>query len=401
MNKIFSIVLLLALTNVQSDLYGQSKLAAYQFWTKYPTFCNSKDGVITYRISGGVKPYHVDRNGFNAKSPVNMIATNFAADFDTRDTFYIVDSAQNPSKLKFALENYGIWHDASFECVQQMGKENEYFYILDSVSMIHYPFRVSLRKLIPGSGWLDVDTFLIQKPDKKSINIKVKLRKNMLGNPDKNYISISDYAGCTTGTVGIDFNNNFEDPKIYLVPDTVKAVKNIIPDEKIELRINLNANFYKASWFKNDIATQVASATSYQIMESTNTTYTVRTVDAFGCKLEAKSYLIYYDSLVNNRTPDINDFIPTIFSPNDDGINDYFIPFVDNNVEKISQFQIFDRWGNQLFEAAGLDPNDEINGWNGKQKGADVLQGCYSYWIKYKLKNGKELSKKGEVQLVR
>jgi gliding motility-associated-like protein len=127
----------------------------------------------------------------------------------------------------------------------------------------------------------------------------------------------------------------------------------------------------------------------------------VRTVDAFGCKLEAKSYLIYYDSLVNERTPDINDFIPSMFSPNDDGINDYFSPFVDNNVEKISQFQIFDRWRNQLFEAAGLDPNDEINGWNGKQKGADVLQGCYSYWIKYKLKNGKELSKKGEVQLVR
>ena len=46
---------------------------------------------------------------------------------------------------------------------------------------------------------------------------------------------------------------------------------------------------------------------------------------------------------------DANIYIPNVFSPNDDGINDYVTIFTDHRVRRIVYFEIFDRWGNQVF----------------------------------------------------
>lgn len=53
--------------------------------------------------------------------------------------------------------------------------------------------------------------------------------------------------------------------------------------------------------------------------------------------------------------------LPNVFTPNDDGVNDYFQPFTPyHNVEKIDMI-IYNRWGRKVFETE--DPN--IN-WDGK-----------------------------------
>ena len=63
------------------------------------------------------------------------------------------------------------------------------------------------------------------------------------------------------------------------------------------------------------------------------------------------------------------------FSPNNDGLNDYFIP----SGQSISKFQmyIYDRWGEQLFFT------DDINiGWHGKMSdGSNYSTGYYNYII--------------------
>ncbi len=52
--------------------------------------------------------------------------------------------------------------------------------------------------------------------------------------------------------------------------------------------------------------------------------------------------------------------LPNVFTPNNDGYNDYFIPFPYHFVEKID-IKIFNRWGNLVFETQ----NPDIN-WDGK-----------------------------------
>ena len=45
-------------------------------------------------------------------------------------------------------------------------------------------------------------------------------------------------------------------------------------------------------------------------------------------------------------------YIPNIFTPNNDGVNDFFTIFGSVNVSRISQLQIFDRYGELVFVAA-------------------------------------------------
>ena len=60
------------------------------------------------------------------------------------------------------------------------------------------------------------------------------------------------------------------------------------------------------------------------------------------------------------------------------------------------QFLIYDRWGEKVFET-----NDINIGWDGTYKGEPLNIGVFVYFIKGKLKNGDDISKKGNVTLMR
>lgn len=66
--------------------------------------------------------------------------------------------------------------------------------------------------------------------------------------------------------------------------------------------------------------------------------------------------------------------LPNVFTPNDDGDNDLYIPFPYCFVDRI-EMQIYNRWGNLVFET-----NDPDILWDGKNlKGKDVAEGVYFY----------------------
>lgn len=68
-------------------------------------------------------------------------------------------------------------------------------------------------------------------------------------------------------------------------------------------------------------------------------------------------------------------FIPNAFSPNGDNLNDVFRP---SGTVKLKQMQIFNRWGELLYEQEGEDL-----GWDGKYQNERVMQGYYYYLIRY------------------
>ena len=63
------------------------------------------------------------------------------------------------------------------------------------------------------------------------------------------------------------------------------------------------------------------------------------------CRLYAQQEIDL--SKLNDKSKPI--YIPNIFSPNNDGKNDHFFP-MGSNEETYQYLQIFDRWGNLLFE---------------------------------------------------
>lgn len=61
-------------------------------------------------------------------------------------------------------------------------------------------------------------------------------------------------------------------------------------------------------------------------------------------------------------------YAPNIFSPNGDGINDHFF-LQSPDFGEIISFQIFDRWGNKVFESEESQMNQELSGWDGMHRG--------------------------------
>ena len=63
--------------------------------------------------------------------------------------------------------------------------------------------------------------------------------------------------------------------------------------------------------------------------------------------------------------------------------------------------QIYDRWGELLFENLNFLPNDEFFGWEGRAKGEDVNPGVYVYVIEVEYINGETEVFAGDVTVIR
>lgn len=88
-------------------------------------------------------------------------------------------------------------------------------------------------------------------------------------------------------------------------------------------------------------------------------------------------------------------FIPNVFSPNGDDINDIFsVTYV--NLDDLT-VQIYDRWGKFLFES-----NDKNFQWDGRFNGNPLPEGVYYFVMEYKLAGSEVIEQeKGTVTLIR
>jgi len=95
-------------------------------------------------------------------------------------------------------------------------------------------------------------------------------------------------------------------------------------------------------------------------------------------------------------------FIPNVFTPNGDGINDYFTLFgKQGGVDQIELLEIYDRWGNRLFETQNIAASIESQGWNGWYRGQPMSTGVYAYRIIYQYCDGTRYRLHGTVTLAR
>jgi gliding motility-associated-like protein len=90
-----------------------------------------------------------------------------------------------------------------------------------------------------------------------------------------------------------------------------------------------------------------------------------------------------------------NIYLPTAFSPNDDGRNDLF-EALGPDIETVS-LKIFNRWGGLVFEGNGAN-----SAWDGRIAGEDAPGGTYVYILEYlNLRSLESFQKSGQILLVR
>ena len=93
--------------------------------------------------------------------------------------------------------------------------------------------------------------------------------------------------------------------------------------------------------------------------------------------------------------------VPNVFSPNDDELNDAFTVFTENRNLIIKRMQIFNRWGDMVFEKVNFKPNDLDEGWQGDYKGRNLNPDVFVYRIELELLDGSVEVIVGDVTLIR
>lgn len=103
------------------------------------------------------------------------------------------------------------------------------------------------------------------------------------------------------------------------------------------------------------------------------------------------------DSLDITVEVDAKIYIPNAFSPNDDGINDtFFISPFGKSLASIQHFEIYDRWGNVVYDYN----NTAQNGWDGRHLESQTSQAVYAYRLVAILINGDTIHRAGSVQVI-
>jgi gliding motility-associated-like protein len=90
--------------------------------------------------------------------------------------------------------------------------------------------------------------------------------------------------------------------------------------------------------------------------------------------------------------------IPNSFSPNGDGLNDYFLPreLLSSGLTSF-KMSIYNRWGEQIFTTTAIDGR----GWDGKYNNVPQPQGVFVYVIDASFINNVKKTFKGNVTLMR
>ncbi|MEM9680422.1 MAG: gliding motility-associated C-terminal domain-containing protein [Bacteroidota bacterium] len=142
------------------------------------------------------------------------------------------------------------------------------------------------------------------------------------------------------------------------------------------------------------------SGTSYTWQDSTSNPYLIVqdsglyavTVSNDACVVKDSLFVEVLDCSICNL------YIPNVFSPNGDGVNDFFQVY-SNCLFDYYELKIFNRWGALLYEG-----NHISSRWDGRFRNEDAPVDVYTYFLIYAFGQGQDFSKKikkGDITILR
>lgn len=190
--------------------------------------------------------------------------------------------------------------------------------------------------------------------------------------------------------------NDQEVRSLYVSPDQIRKssqVANVFLGSSIDLELT-NTCASSINWSPTTgVAAPNSAATTITPAEKGEILYTVSLADTVTSCIATDSILL---NVIDPNDLDCNAiFLPSAFTPNDDGRNDTYgisNPFA---IQELIAFDIFDRWGNRVFSAE--TPFDR---WDGTYKGKAMNPGVAYYRLQFRCE-GEEESLQGTVSILR
>jgi gliding motility-associated-like protein len=176
-----------------------------------------------------------------------------------------------------------------------------------------------------------------------------------------NYTTIN---GCIGTQTLVDYVHVYPQPKADFTMD--KNEISIYNTSVIFTNQTIHATDY--TWYFSDEGTSHETNPSFNFITEENKLILLIATNEFGCIDTIMKEIKYL--------PDFTFFAPNTFSPNNDNLNELFLPFgIGWNTNKF-ELDVYDRWGEKIF---GTKRYDE--GWDGKLRGTKVKNDIYVWKV--------------------
>ncbi|MFL5788021.1 MAG: gliding motility-associated C-terminal domain-containing protein [Flavisolibacter sp.] len=163
------------------------------------------------------------------------------------------------------------------------------------------------------------------------------------------------------------------------------------PNDPIKFTNNSLGKIINYQWSFGDGSSDTNETPSHSYRAPANTTpFNVQLIitDSLGCQKTAQKTIKIYSSCFLA--------VPSAFTPNNDGRNDFFHPLNAVKAENL-EFKVYNRWGQLVFET-----KEWKSGWDGNFQGKAQPSGVYIWFLHFRDRDtGKNSDQKGTVMLIR
>jgi len=319
---------------------------------------NANDGAITAQIEGGIPPFNYQWNNGQQTDRLTQLPEGF---YELTVTDNIGCEGFGEALLSGPTAIVADIIPISPGCNGAAGQIR-----IDNITGGVGPYEVSLD----GATYTSISSFPFALDALEPGNYQLRLR------------------GLNACESSFDIQIANEDPLLLDLGED----RRIKFGESITITALTNFDVAQIEWMPTDSIILI-STNEISVSPTRTTVYTAQAFDAAGCSIS--------DEITITVDRGIDLFRPTVFSPNNDGINDVFQVFAGPAIMAINVFQVYDRWGNILYDVKTVAPNDPSVGWDGTYRGQAMNAGVYVYYLEVTLVDGRTEVFKGDVALLR
>lgn len=153
-----------------------------------------------------------------------------------------------------------------------------------------------------------------------------------------------------------------------------------------------NTTLIDISWSNLENSLEYDDCLSTEAAPVNDTKYILSVTSEDNCSTSDSLYVTV------NKIRDV--FSPNAFSPNNDGVNEYFSLTPGKSVSLIKKINVFDRWGSIVYEAIDQSGYIDPSGWDGYVNGQLAAVGVYVWVAEVEYLDGEILVLNGDVTLV-
>ncbi|MBK8841987.1 MAG: gliding motility-associated C-terminal domain-containing protein [Saprospiraceae bacterium] len=205
-------------------------------------------------------------------------------------------------------------------------------------------------------------------------------------------LSIGDHTLIITDSKGCEITDDFSITESSNIDIDIQGVYVVDEGEEVTLIPEISGPYTSIIWTPGTYLSCTTCLTP-RCKPKKEITYTVEVTNEQGCKDEITVRVVIRKK--------INIFVPNIFTPNGDGVNDLVTVFTDDNIKIIDNLKIFSRWGELVFERSNFIPNIESEGWDGIFKNQEMNPAVFAWVVEVNIPGEGIRILKGDITLIR